>query len=161
MVFKQQAPTRGAPTGYYCDVIALVRKSSKLALLTFCNDWSCAAAVVAFNISNCIRILNSSPWIKEGGHERIFTALACGALPLTDENKYLHKHFVDGESIVFYHPSRLDKANHRINEYLNNDAKREAVISKGREIVMGLDTWDRRVEHLIQELPPFLKMLSR
>jgi spore maturation protein CgeB len=106
-------------------------------------------------------ILNSSPWIKEGGHERIFSALASGALPFTNENRYLSKQFKDGESIVFYHPNRLDKTNHRVNEYLANEPKRENVVLKGREIVMGLHTWDRRVEQLLLELPPLLKQIGK
>lgn len=106
-------------------------------------------------------VLNSTPWIKEGSHERIFSALASGALVITNENRYLSHQFTDGESIVFYHPSRLDKANHRVNEYLSNEAKRDSVVSKGRQIVMGLDTWDRRVEQLLQELPPLLEQMRK
>lgn len=105
-------------------------------------------------------VLNSTPWIKEGGHERVFAGLACGALVITNENRYLSTQFRDGESIVFYHPDRLDKANHRVNEYLANETKRENIVSKGREIVMGLDTWDRRVEKLMQELPLLLKKIG-
>ncbi len=106
-------------------------------------------------------VLNSCPWIKEGGHERIFAGIACGALVITNENRYLAEQFKDGESIVFYHPSRFEKANHRINEYLSNDSKREHIVDKGREIVLGLHTWDRRVEQLVRELPQYLKEMKK
>lgn len=77
-------------------------------------------------------LLNSCPWISYGGHERIFTGLACGALVLTNENPFLKQEFKDGESIAFYRHGHWDKANHRVNEYLENAAKRDLVSNKGR-----------------------------
>jgi spore maturation protein CgeB len=105
-------------------------------------------------------VLNSCPWIKNGAHERIFAGLASGALVITHENLFLQKEFKDGESIVFYHHARLEKADHRINEYLANQAKREQVTEKGRQLVMKLHTWDQRAAQLIKELPPLLKKLG-
>lgn len=105
-------------------------------------------------------VLNSCPWIKYGGHERIFAGLAAGALVMTDENPFLAKQFKDGESILFYHPQRLLKANHRINEYLADDAKREKMAEKGRRIVMKSHTWDQRAAQLLEELPPMLEALK-
>ena len=106
-------------------------------------------------------VLNSCPWIKNGAHERLFTALACGALPITNENIYLREQFQDGKSIVFYRPNHWDKANHRINEYLANSAKREQVAEHGRNIVMKAHTWDNRAAELIKELPPILKKVRQ
>lgn len=104
-------------------------------------------------------ILNSCPWIHYGGHERIFSGIACGALVITNENEYLKQQFIDGESIVFYRHGHMNKANYRVNEYLENSAKRERVVQKGREIVMNADTWDQRAEQLLKELPPLLKKM--
>jgi glycosyltransferase involved in cell wall biosynthesis len=102
-------------------------------------------------------LLNSCPWISYGGHERIFSGLACGALVITNENPYLSHEFKDGESIVFYHHGKWDKANHRVNEYLENASKRQLVAGKGRDIVMSRHTWDHRAQQLIKELPALLK----
>lgn len=104
-------------------------------------------------------LLNSCTWIKYGAHERILSGLASGALVITDENPYLREHFTDGESIVFYQHHRLDKANHRINEYLANSKKREQLVRKGREIVLKSHTWDHRAAQLLKALPQFLKVL--
>lgn len=106
-------------------------------------------------------VLNSCPWIKNGGHERIFAGLACGALVITNENVYMREQFKDGESIVFYQHRKWDKANHRVNEYLENSAKRKLVAEKGREQVMRNHTWDRRAEQLIKELPPLLASIRQ
>lgn len=105
-------------------------------------------------------VLNSCPWISNGGHERIFAGLACGALVITNENAFLKEEFKDGESLVFYQHGRWDKANHRVNEYLENTAKREQVVQKGREIVMNRHTWDHRAAQLLKELPNYLKNLE-
>lgn len=102
-------------------------------------------------------VLNSCPWIADGGHERIFSGLACGAVVMANENAFLKREFKDGESIVLYQHGRWDKVNHRINEYLEDNAKRELVAQKGREIVMNGHTWDHRAAQLIKELPAFLK----
>lgn len=104
-------------------------------------------------------VLNSCPWISYGAHERIFSGLACGALVITNENDFLKEEFKDGESLVFYHHGRWDKANHRVNEYLENVSKRESVVKKGREIVMNRHTWDHRARQLLKELPNYLKTL--
>lgn len=106
-------------------------------------------------------LLNSCPWINNGAHERIFAGLASGALVITNENKYLSEQFQDGKSIVFYHPNRWDKANHRINEYLANDTKRNQVVEQGQKIVMQAHTWDHRAAQLVKELPPILKKIIK
>ncbi len=105
-------------------------------------------------------VLNSCPWINNGAHERIFAGLACGALVITNENKYLNEQFQDGKSIVFYHTKRWDKANHRINEYLANEAKRQHIVSQGQKIVMQAHTWDHRAAQLVKELPPLIKKIN-
>lgn len=105
-------------------------------------------------------VLNSCPWISYGGHERIFAGLACGALVLTNENLFLKEEFKDGESIAFYQHGRWDKANHRVNEYLENVSKRNLVAQKGREIVMDRHTWDHRAAQLLKELPAMLKRIE-
>jgi spore maturation protein CgeB len=105
-------------------------------------------------------VLNSCPWISYGGHERIFAGLASGALVLTNENDFLKEEFKDGESIAFYQHGRWDKANHRVNEYLEDVSKRNLVAKKGREIVMNRHTWDHRAAQLLRELPALLKKIE-
>lgn len=106
-------------------------------------------------------ILNSCPWIKNGAHERIFSGLACGALVITNENVYMREQFQDGESIVFYQHGKWDKANHRVNEYLENRPKREQVAESGRKIVMKAHTWDHRAAQLIRELIPLIEKVRQ
>jgi len=102
-------------------------------------------------------ILNSCPWIKNGGHERIFAGMALGALVITNENFYMREQFKDGESIVFYQHKKWDKVNRRVNEYLESDGKREKVVEEGRKIVQEKHTWNQRAEQLCKDLPPLLE----
>lgn len=106
-------------------------------------------------------VLNSCPWIKNGGHERIFAGLACGALVITSENIYMQEWFKDGESIAFYHHKKWDKVNRRVNEYLESHSKREQVVEKGRDIVMRHHTWNQRAQQLCKDLPSLLETIRQ
>lgn len=106
-------------------------------------------------------ILNSCPWIKNGGHERIFAGLACGALVITNENIFMRENFKDGDSIAFYRFNHWDKLNHQVNQYLANEDKRSSLAHKGRELVMKGHTWDHRAAVLLKELPPLLQRIVK
>lgn len=106
-------------------------------------------------------VLNSSPWIKNGGHERIFYGLACGALVITNENIFMREQFKDGESIVFYQHHKWDKANHRVNEYLANADKRTQIVEKGRQLVLSNHTWQQRAAQLIRDIGPIVSQIRR
>jgi len=106
-------------------------------------------------------VLNSSPKMKNGVHERILAGLACGALVITDENDYLGEHFTDGEDIAFYRHGKWDKLNESIQSYLSDEDKRKGVVEKGGENVMQNHTWDNRAEALLKELPPILDEIKK
>lgn len=97
-------------------------------------------------------VLNSSIMIKSGGHERIFTALSCGAVPLTSENCFLQETFSDGSNILFYTYSTLDRLNDRVNTLLKDDELRKKIAKNGHRAVLENHTWDHRAATLIQEL---------
>jgi spore maturation protein CgeB len=101
-------------------------------------------------------LLNSSPWLKNGAHERIFYGLASGALVFTSENIYMKEHFESDKNIVLYQTGHLEKLNRNINEYLSDDAKREKVSKAGRELVLKEHTWDSRADLLLKELEPII-----
>lgn len=105
-------------------------------------------------------VLNSSPWIYRGVHERILSGIACGALVITNENPYLKEQFKDGKSIVLYKHGQWDKLNHHINEYLESESQRNTIVEAGRKIVMGHHTWDHRVAQLLAQLPVYLKKIT-
>ncbi|MEI8366229.1 MAG: glycosyltransferase [Parachlamydiaceae bacterium] len=97
-------------------------------------------------------VLNSMPFFRDGSHERIFTGLACGCLPLTSESLYLREQFVEGKELLFYQAARRSDVNALVNEWLGNEEKRQKAVQCGREKVMQRHTWDHRVAELIDHL---------
>ena len=104
--------------------------------------------------------LNSSPFFGNGSHERVFAGLACGTLPLTDSNLYWKEVFTEGEEILFYEHQRREQANEFVKDILKNEAKRKAMVTRGREKVMKQHTWDKRVEELQEILPQILEKIT-
>jgi spore maturation protein CgeB len=76
---------------------------------------------------------------------------------LTSENDYMKEYFKDGENILFYNGTKLDKLNDKVVKILKDDTKRSEMAHKGREIVMHHHTWDQRMAILIKELDPIIK----
>lgn len=104
-------------------------------------------------------VLNSSPFFKYGGHERIFTGIALGAAVMTSDNMYLHEIFKHKESILFYHYGHLDEVDGCIKEYVQDNSKRQKLVAKGTEIVRNGHTWDHRAAVLLNELGPILEKI--
>lgn len=105
-------------------------------------------------------VLNSSPFFKNGSHERVFTGIAAGALVFSSYSLYFNEFFTDGVSIGYYYPSHWDEVNDAINDYLKDSEKRYSIISRGQQIVQNCHTWDHRAESLIREAEPILKKMK-
>lgn len=103
--------------------------------------------------------LNSVPFFKRGSHERVFTALACGALPLTTATLYWQEQFIEGEDILFYQPWKRQDVNAIISTILNDEAKRQQMVANGSRKVQAMHTWDQRVDLLLETLPLLLLMM--
>lgn len=97
-------------------------------------------------------VLNSCAWIKNGAHDRIFAAMACGAVVLTGENLYLKKYFVGGESILFFNGNAMMTLEGTVSAILKDEHTWQRIAKKGREITMQHHTWDQRVALLISSL---------
>ncbi len=100
-------------------------------------------------------ILNPSLKNKEGAHERLFAALACEALVVSNESAYLRDSFMDKQGIVFYTPDKMDFLDQSIAEYLQHKDRRQEEVKKGRDIVMQKHTWDHRVKSILAKVPNF------
>jgi hypothetical protein len=87
---------------------------------------------------------------------RIFEAMACGKMVLTDrlhESKKLHELFEDGKEIVFY-GDIIDCIN-KMNEYGANHEKREAIAKAGMEKVLANHTQVQRVDLILEQFEKF------
>lgn len=97
-------------------------------------------------------VLNSCIAIKAGGHERIYTGMAAGALVVTSENNFMKETFTHNENIIFYSNSQLVQVNDMINAILDNEGRRADIAKAGYDTVMKHHTWDNRAESLLHQL---------
>ena len=105
-------------------------------------------------------LLNSSIKNKLGAHERVFTGAACGAVVVTNDNGWVREHFQDGKEMLFYNCKTLKDLDEGVKILLNNEEERTAVAKAGRLRVMQGHTWDHRVERLLEEIRPMLKIVA-
>lgn len=103
--------------------------------------------------------LNSMPFFKNGSHERIFTGLACGALPITSHSLFWEKHFQLGKDLITYFPGQWDSINEQVSSLLHNEDKRQRMVESGRSKVMQAHTWDARVKQFLKDIPPILERI--
>jgi glycosyltransferase involved in cell wall biosynthesis len=105
-------------------------------------------------------LLNCTPEIKQGLHERILSGLVSGAAVLSLQTPYLNEQFTDGEDLLMYAPRAWNELNEKIRLYLTNDDKRNHLVGKGREKVLKNHTWDQRALSLMKELPPMISQIK-
>jgi hypothetical protein len=106
-------------------------------------------------------VLNSSIKNKAGAHERIFSAAACGAVCVTNENEYLNEQFSNGQEMIFYNRKKLNKLQGTIQSLLKNENHRLTIAKKGRDAVMSHHTWDHRVTTLIEAITPMIRKIKK
>lgn len=97
-------------------------------------------------------VLNSSPSIKNGAHERVFSGSACGASVLSSESLYLNECFQPGEGVYFYRYKQFEKIDEIIYTILADEERRMDEVLKGRTKVMQNHTWDNRAQFLLENV---------
>jgi hypothetical protein len=88
---------------------------------------------------------------------RIFEAMACGKMVLTDrlnDSKKLHELFEDKKEIVFY--DGIEDCIHKLNYYANNSEEREQIALNGKEKVLNYHTQIQRVDKILDEWKNYL-----
>ncbi len=102
-------------------------------------------------------VVNSCSWIRDGAHERIFSAMACGAVVITTRTPYLEENFVEGKEILFYDLNHWKNINEIVEYYLAHDKERKEIAMAGQKKVHRLHTWDNRAKTLIEHLSSISK----
>lgn len=88
-------------------------------------------------------VFNSSPRFKFGSHERILTALMCGACPVTAQNGFTEKFFQKDELLTY--PLGDD-------DFLMDENLWSQIALKGQKRVLEEHTWDCRVDTLLNTM---------
>lgn len=92
--------------------------------------------------------LNVMPWFKAGSHDRVFTAMACGAVSLSDTSEYLEELELDN-GIVLYDLNQIDKLPDIIHYYMEHEEEAEKIAALGRENFCQKHTWGHRAREVI------------
>lgn len=101
--------------------------------------------------------LNSAPHLKDGSHERVFTALACGSEVISSESSYLREIFKGKDSLLFYSFRDRAEVNGIVNRLLANEKERQRLVEVKQKNVLGNHTWEHRAHLLARELEPILQ----
>lgn len=92
-------------------------------------------------------LLNHTPTLLGGGHERIFDAISNGCSVVTTYSDYLRKQFGMSSGIEFYDPMHLDNVNEKLVRILTNPDKGE-IIKQGQELVQLKHTMHNRAQEI-------------
>ncbi len=106
-------------------------------------------------------VLNSSIKNKLGAHERIFSAMASGAVVVTNDNSLMREYFKVGKEILLFTSQNLEEVRQSVNELLGDESKRKRVADGGRKRVMQGHTWDHRAKQLLTDIAPLLKEIKK
>lgn len=96
--------------------------------------------------------LNVMPWFKDGAHDRVFNAMANGSVCLTDDSRYLKEVLSDGENVIFYDLSQMEKLPGLALTLLAQPEKMQQIANQGFALTMAGHTWQHRADALHQEL---------
>lgn len=94
-------------------------------------------------------VLNVMPNFPNGGHERIFTSMICGALPVTDTNVYIEQHL---SNILSFNFKDFGLVAERIRDLLENEQQFEKLIWENYQLVSEQHIWEIRLEELLYVL---------
>ncbi len=95
-------------------------------------------------------ILNSTPTIKDGAHERVFAGLMAGSAVITNQTHFLNESFQEG--LAFYKHNQYDALNGLVGHLLRDESQRFEMVQHGRKIIRQKHTWDARAQALLEHL---------
>jgi len=105
-----------------------------------------ADMVRLFNEARIVLNLTAGPGNM---NHRLFEALACGSMLLTNQPPPDSRIFKDGKHLVYYTWANIDE---KIGYYLAHEKERERIARAGRREVLAKHTVAHRVERIIKEM---------
>ncbi|GAB4230277.1 MAG: hypothetical protein Tsb0021_08340 [Chlamydiales bacterium] len=104
--------------------------------------------------------LNSTPFFKDGSHERVFNGLAAGCALITNENMYLREQFSSSEGVLFYRHDKREEVEGLVRHWLDDESYRREAALRGKQKVLENHTWQKRAEELLSKLPNMLSKIQ-
>lgn len=103
-------------------------------------------------IGNTKISLNVMPWFKDGSHDRVFTAMLCGAVCLTDGSRYLEEVLQETENVYFYSLKGLKYLPRKVRRILEEEEQSARVAENARRDAEALHTWAKRADEVMDYL---------
>ncbi len=101
-------------------------------------------------MANSKIVLNNMPLLTDGSHDRIFSALACGGICLTDANPYLKENFIDGQDLFYYDWNSISEMPQMIKKIMTGSINADEVIKSGRKKVLEKHMWYHRAKEILE-----------
>lgn len=93
-------------------------------------------------------VLNSSTHLRHGSHEKVFYALLCGCLPITNKGLWMESQLLADQECLYFSHKNLPAINDQISKYLNDKSLREQLVEAGRAKTAEQHTWKNRAVEL-------------
>lgn len=100
-------------------------------------------------INNAKVLINSSPTLRNGSHERVFTGMLNNTVLFSDRSRYYDEFFEDEKSILYYSFNSLDKDIEKLKAILSDDKKLFEISQNAYEIANKYHTWENRVDTIL------------
>jgi hypothetical protein len=97
-------------------------------------------------------VLNVQPWTKSGTQERVFNAMLCGAIVVSDGCDYLREQTVDERDLILYNLAELDQLPDKIRYYMEHEEEAEQIAANGYELALANHTWEHRAQEIFEYL---------
>lgn len=104
--------------------------------------------------------LNSSPFFKNGSHERLFVPPLLNTLVVSNDTVYTRKEFVDGKDIILCPPKGWEFVNERVVSLIKDEDKRRHMVAQAKSKVLEKHTWDERAKTIKNEVPRLIEMIN-
>lgn len=98
-------------------------------------------------------VLNTLPWFKDGSHERVFNAMLCGAVAVSETSQYLEEILPSHTWISFdLSAGSLSMLPQSIHELLFDESRLQKIASAGFEAAVFAHTWKARALEIHRDL---------
>lgn len=102
-------------------------------------------------------VLNTLPWFKDGSHERVFNAMLCGAVTVSETSGYLEEMLPADVWVSFdLSEKSLSALPQRIAALLSDEAKLQETASAGHDLAAVAHTWKARAHEMHRDLLSYL-----
>lgn len=102
-------------------------------------------------MSRCKVLLNSVSVFPQGGHERLWYGLACGAAICTDHSQFVAESLTYGRHLLDLEEAR-DSRGETLRPWLTDEPGRRDMVNAAREIYVGRHTWRHRAAIIQQAM---------